>query len=126
MSTHPIGIFDSGYGGLTVFRAIRKLEAKYQEAERNEARAECWRTEDAEFVLVGYGIVGRIRAEWGRPDPFVVATGGYASTVAPHCASVQHVEPFLTLYGLAIAGRHLELKESPAQERGSEGLAAPR
>jgi type III pantothenate kinase len=54
------------------------------------------------------GIVNRIRAEWGRPDPFVVATGGYATTIAPHCATVQHMEPFLTLYGLAIAGRHLE------------------
>ena len=39
---------------------IRKLEAKYQEAERNEVRYESWRTEDAEIVLVGYGIVGRI------------------------------------------------------------------
>jgi 2-oxoisovalerate ferredoxin oxidoreductase alpha subunit len=39
---------------------IRKLEAKYLEAERTVAHAECWRTEDAEFVLVGYGIVGRI------------------------------------------------------------------
>jgi pyruvate/2-oxoacid:ferredoxin oxidoreductase alpha subunit len=41
-------------------RHVRKLEAKYKEAERNEARAESWRTEDAEIVLVGYGIVGRI------------------------------------------------------------------
>ena len=39
---------------------VRKLEAKYLEAERREARAECWRTEDADIVLVGYGIVGRI------------------------------------------------------------------
>ncbi|HWC96795.1 MAG TPA: 3-methyl-2-oxobutanoate dehydrogenase subunit VorB [Candidatus Sulfopaludibacter sp.] len=39
---------------------VRKLEAKYQEAERRETRAECWRTEDADIVLVGYGIVGRI------------------------------------------------------------------
>jgi pyruvate/2-oxoacid:ferredoxin oxidoreductase alpha subunit len=39
---------------------INKLEAKYVEAERREARAECWRTEDAEVVLVGYGIVGRV------------------------------------------------------------------
>ncbi len=41
-------------------RHVRKLEAKYREAERREARAEGWRTEDAEFVLVGYGIVGRV------------------------------------------------------------------
>jgi len=39
---------------------LRKLEAKYHEAERNETRAEEWFTEDAEIVLVGYGIVGRI------------------------------------------------------------------
>jgi pyruvate/2-oxoacid:ferredoxin oxidoreductase alpha subunit len=41
-------------------RHIRKLEAKYREAERSEARAEEWRTEDAEIVLVGYGIMGRV------------------------------------------------------------------
>jgi 2-oxoisovalerate ferredoxin oxidoreductase alpha subunit len=39
---------------------IRKLEAKYVEAERCESRCECWRTDDADLVLVGYGIVGRI------------------------------------------------------------------
>jgi pyruvate/2-oxoacid:ferredoxin oxidoreductase alpha subunit len=39
---------------------LLKLEAKYQRAEREAVRAECWRTEDAEFVLVGYGIVGRV------------------------------------------------------------------
>jgi 2-oxoisovalerate ferredoxin oxidoreductase alpha subunit len=39
---------------------VRKLEAKYLEAERKETRAESWRTDDAEIVLVGYGIVGRI------------------------------------------------------------------
>jgi pyruvate/2-oxoacid:ferredoxin oxidoreductase alpha subunit len=38
----------------------RKLEAKYKCAERDEARAEEWDTDDAEIVLVGYGIVGRI------------------------------------------------------------------
>ncbi len=41
-------------------RHIRKLEAKYAAAERSVARAESWRTADAEIVLVGYGIVGRI------------------------------------------------------------------
>ena len=39
---------------------VRKLEAKYREAERTEVRAEAWRVEDAEIVLVGYGIVGRV------------------------------------------------------------------
>jgi len=36
------------------------LEAKYRRAEECEIRAEEWRTEDAEIVLVGYGIIGRI------------------------------------------------------------------
>jgi pyruvate/2-oxoacid:ferredoxin oxidoreductase alpha subunit len=39
---------------------VRALEAKYKVAERHEARAEEWMTADAEIVLVGYGIVGRI------------------------------------------------------------------
>ena len=38
----------------------RALEAKYHRAELEEARAEEWLTGDAEIVLVGYGIVGRI------------------------------------------------------------------
>ena len=41
-------------------RHVRKLEAKYREAERTEIRCESWHTADAEIVLVGYGIVGRI------------------------------------------------------------------
>lgn len=53
------------------------------------------------------GMVGRIKREWARPDAFVVATGGYASTVGRHARSVDKVEPFLTLYGLAIAGELL-------------------
>jgi pyruvate/2-oxoacid:ferredoxin oxidoreductase alpha subunit len=39
---------------------IRKLEAKYKVAERAETRCECWKTDDAEVILVGYGIMGRI------------------------------------------------------------------
>ena len=39
---------------------IHALEAKYRHAERHEARAEDWYADEAEIVLVGYGIVGRI------------------------------------------------------------------
>jgi len=53
------------------------------------------------------GMVRRIVTEWGRPDPYVVATGGFAEVIAPHCTTVQHIEPFLTLFGLAIAGGEL-------------------
>jgi pyruvate/2-oxoacid:ferredoxin oxidoreductase alpha subunit len=38
----------------------RKLEAKYIRAQQTEARAEMYRTEDAEIVVVGYGIVSRV------------------------------------------------------------------
>jgi 2-oxoisovalerate ferredoxin oxidoreductase alpha subunit len=39
---------------------VNALEAKYRRAEQREARAEHWLTEDAEILLVGYGIVARI------------------------------------------------------------------
>jgi type III pantothenate kinase len=52
------------------------------------------------------GIVERIRNEWGA-DPLVVATGGFAGLVAPHSRSVERTEPYLTLYGLAMAGEIL-------------------
>jgi len=39
---------------------IRHLEAKYEMARRHEARAEELYTDDADVVLVGYGIVARI------------------------------------------------------------------
>jgi pyruvate/2-oxoacid:ferredoxin oxidoreductase alpha subunit len=39
---------------------VRHLEQKYRNAEQLETRAEESETEDAEIVLVGYGIVGRI------------------------------------------------------------------
>jgi 2-oxoisovalerate ferredoxin oxidoreductase alpha subunit len=39
---------------------IRHMEAKYYIAQQREARAEEWRTETAEIILVGYGIVARI------------------------------------------------------------------
>jgi type III pantothenate kinase len=53
------------------------------------------------------GMVERIRGEWERPDALVVGTGGYASMLAPHCRTVQEVEPFLTLKGLFFAGQHM-------------------
>ena len=39
---------------------MRDLETKYRCAEQCEIRAEEVQTEDAEIVLVGYGIIGRI------------------------------------------------------------------
>lgn len=53
------------------------------------------------------GIVARIRESWHPDDLLVVATGGFAPVIGPHAASVDRVEPFLTLQGLGIAGAHL-------------------
>jgi 2-oxoisovalerate ferredoxin oxidoreductase alpha subunit len=39
---------------------VRHLEAKYKECERNECRWEAYRTEDAEVLMTGYGIVSRV------------------------------------------------------------------
>lgn len=61
------------------------------------------------------GIVDRIKDEWDRPDILVVATGGLAALLAPHCRTVDHVEPFLTLYGLEIAHRHLRARARAAR-----------
>ncbi len=53
------------------------------------------------------GVVRRIKEEWARPDALVVATGGFAEVLGPHLATVDRIEPYLTLFGLALAGRHL-------------------
>ena len=47
------------------------------------------------------GIVGRIRAELGV-EAQTVATGGLADLIAPHAATLDRVDPFLTLEGLRL------------------------
>ena len=54
------------------------------------------------------GMVKRLREEWGHPDAYTVATGGFANTIGPHLATIDRIEPFLTLFGLAMAGEYLE------------------
>ena len=49
------------------------------------------------------GTVRRILAEWQPEDPLVIATGGLAELIAPHCDTVDQVDPFLTLRGLVCA-----------------------
>jgi pantothenate kinase type III len=59
------------------------------------------------------GLVRRIKATWPRASvPMVVATGGFAETMATLCATFDRVEPHLTLQGLALAHQYL---------RGGEG-----
>jgi type III pantothenate kinase len=50
------------------------------------------------------GIVGRIKKTWPRQQvPMVIATGGFAETMATLCSTFDRVEPYLTLQGLQIA-----------------------
>lgn len=55
------------------------------------------------------GIVRRIKAEW-KSQALVVATGGLATVIAPHCTTIDRVEPFMTLYGLLFAWEWTEKK----------------
>jgi len=61
------------------------------------------------------GIVRRIKDEWEKPAARVIATGGFATPIGPHLSTVDAVEPFLTLYGLAMAGLHLSGNLSPSR-----------
>jgi type III pantothenate kinase len=60
------------------------------------------------------GIVRRIRNEWRKPDALVVATGGLAPMLAPHCRTVDRVEPYITLYGLDLALKAIDEREAAA------------
>ncbi len=48
------------------------------------------------------GIVAAIRRELDAPEARVVATGGLAELVATHSATIEEVDPFLTLEGLRL------------------------
>lgn len=103
----------------TLFRRTSKLPATELVApERVIGR----RTEECIRAGVLYGaaesidgLVRRIVAEWPRPArPLVVATGGLAVVLEPHCASFDRVEPHLTLIGLRLAYGLLSERASPA------------
>lgn len=60
-------------------------------------------------LIFGYAglvdtLVQRMEREMGRTS-YVIATGGLAPVIAPEARSIQHVEPFLTLYGLELLYR---------------------
>jgi type III pantothenate kinase len=60
------------------------------------------------------GVVRRIMREWKRESVLVVATGGLATLISPHCTTIDRVEPFMTLYGLDFAFQYIEEQESKA------------
>lgn len=92
----------------TLFRRTSKLPATELVAPQSAIGR---RTEECIRAGVVYGaaavvdgLVRRIKEEWptGR-KPLVVATGGLAPLVRPHCREIEHLEPDLTLIGVRIA-----------------------
>lgn len=53
------------------------------------------------YAAMCEGLIGRIRAELGEPAR-VVATGGFAATLAGETPSIERVDPVLTLVGLRL------------------------
>jgi type III pantothenate kinase len=92
----------------TLFRRTSKLPATELQAPKKVIGT---RTEECIRAGVVFGaadsldgIVRRIKAEWPRPQvPKVVATGGLASVIQPHCREIELIEPDLTLQGLRMA-----------------------
>ncbi len=92
----------------TLFRRTSKLPATELVA---PAQVIGRRTEDCirSGVVLGAadavdGLVRRIKHEWPTAQvPIVIATGGLAPMIAPLCATVDRVEPHLTLVGLQMA-----------------------
>jgi type III pantothenate kinase len=69
------------------------------------------------------GLVRRMQAELGG-DVTVVATGGLAGAVLDACETIQHHEPWLTLFGLRlIYDRHAEADLERSRRTG--GMAPP-
>jgi type III pantothenate kinase len=94
----------------TLFRRTSKLPATELQAPKKvigTRTEECIRS----GVVFGAadsvdGIVRRIKKEWPkeRPNvPKVIATGGLAEVIKPHCTEIELIEPDLTLQGLRMA-----------------------
>ncbi|MDP8957606.1 MAG: type III pantothenate kinase [Actinomycetota bacterium] len=82
--------------------ALRRVEFKPPRSVIGKGTVEAMQS----GLLLGHaamvdGIVERIVGELGAGTQ-MVATGGLASTVVPHCRTVQRVDEFLTLEGLRI------------------------
>lgn len=96
----------------TLFRRTSKLPATELVAPR---RVIGTRTEECIRAGVVFGaaeavdgLVRRIKREWPRPQvPKVIATGGLAPVIRPHCTEIEIVEPDLTLHGLRMAHQKL-------------------
>lgn len=77
--------------------------------EEGPARAIATNTSDSirSGFIYGYAgavdtLVRRFQEELGAPEPYVVATGGLAPVILPHCSTIKVHDPDLTLKGLKV------------------------
>jgi type III pantothenate kinase len=76
-------------------------------------------------LIYGYaglvdGIIRRIREELGR-ESRVIATGGHARVIGPHCALIEEIDPWLTLEGVRIIHERNQQSKAPCHNaRGGE------
>ncbi|HET8771741.1 MAG TPA: type III pantothenate kinase [Gemmatimonadaceae bacterium] len=99
----------------TLFRRTSKLPATELVAPDKVIGT---RTEDCIRSGVVYGaadsvdgLVRRIKKAWPRAQvPRVIATGGLAAVIHPHCTEIDQVEPDLTLHGLRMAHAMLSVE----------------
>lgn len=54
------------------------------------------------YVALVEGMVARLRREMDLPHVTVIATGGLAQLLAPHCPTIEHVDMNLALEGLRL------------------------
>ena len=59
------------------------------------------------YVAMMEGLIARMKSEFGRPVK-VVATGGLAILFDEHTNVFDHIDPELTLHGLAILAKQAE------------------
>ena len=71
------------------------------------------------------GLIAHFTAELGATAPPVIATGGFAATVARHTAAITTVDPDLTPKGLRLLYHHLRRGEGESRGRGYLDSGSP-
>ncbi len=92
-------------------QALASRAAKLENVDLEEKTTRAIATNTPDAIRSGYiygyagavdALIRRFREELGAEDPRVVATGGPAPVIVPHCREIQELDPDLTLKGLRL------------------------